>query len=113
MPASLKRHRLLAHVPTLPELATSDEGRIVLRAASSTGEFGRSILTTPGVPPERLAALRRAFAAMLKDKDFLAAAEKRNMTIDPGTGEELDAIVEETLQTAPRGGRRQVGKMME
>jgi len=110
--ASLKRHRLLEHVPTLPELALNDEGRIVLRAASSTGEFGRSILTTPGVPPERLAALRKAFAAMLKDKDFLAAAEKRNMTIDPGTGEELDAIVEETLRL-PRDVVEQVGKMME
>ncbi len=75
--ASLKRHRLMPNVPTLPELATSDEGRVVLRAAASTGEFGRSILTTPGVPAERLAALRTAFAAMLKDPDFLAAAEKR------------------------------------
>src|SRR5262249_15115833 len=45
--AALKRHRLLPHVPTLPELALSDEGREVLRAAASTGEIGRSILTTP------------------------------------------------------------------
>jgi tripartite-type tricarboxylate transporter receptor subunit TctC len=110
--ASLKRHRLLPHVPTLPELALTDEGRTVLRAASSTGEFGRSVITTPGVPPERLAALRKAFAAMLQDKDFLAAAAKRNMTIDPGTGEELDAIVEETLRL-PRDVVEKVGKMME
>jgi tripartite-type tricarboxylate transporter receptor subunit TctC len=110
--ASLKRHRLLEHVPTLPELALTDEGRVVLRAASSTGEFGRSILTTPGVPPERLAALRKAFAAMLVDKDFLAAAAKRNMTVDPGTGEELDAIVQETLRL-PREVVEKVAKMME
>jgi hypothetical protein len=37
----------------LPQLALSDEGREVLHAAASTGEIGRSILTTPGVPPER------------------------------------------------------------
>lgn len=110
--ASLKRHRLLAHVPTLPELALNDEGRTVLRAASSTGEFGRSIITTPGVPPERLAALRKAFAAMLNDKDFQAAAAKRNMTIDPGTGEELDAIVQETLRLPPDVVKK-IGKMME
>jgi tripartite-type tricarboxylate transporter receptor subunit TctC len=110
--ASLKRHRLLAHVPTLPELGLTDEGRTVLRAASSTGEFGRSILTTPGVPSERLAALRKAFAAMLTDTEFLTAAAKRNMTIDPGTGEELDAIVQETLRL-PREVAEQVGKMME
>jgi tripartite-type tricarboxylate transporter receptor subunit TctC len=110
--ASLKRHRLIPHVPTLPELALTDEGRTVLRVASSTGEFGRSIITTPGVPAERLAALRKAFAEMLRDKDFLAAAAKRNMTIDPGTGEELDAIVQETLRT-PRDVVARVAKMME
>src|SRR5689334_4502200 len=52
--ASLKRHKLLANVPTLPELAVSDEGREVLHAAAGTGDIGRSIITTPGVPPERL-----------------------------------------------------------
>jgi len=110
--ASLKRHPLLAQVPTLPELAVSEEGRVVLHAAASTGEFGRSILTTPGVPSERLAALRAAFAAMLKDPDFLATAEKRKMMVDPGTGEELDALVRETL-ALPQEVAVKIGKMME
>jgi tripartite-type tricarboxylate transporter receptor subunit TctC len=110
--ASLKRHRLIPNVPTLPELGLTEEGRKVLRAASSTGEIGRSILTTPGVPPERLAALRKAFAAMLADPDFLAAAEKRNMMIDPGTGEEMDTIVRETLEL-PEGVLQEVGKLMQ
>jgi tripartite-type tricarboxylate transporter receptor subunit TctC len=85
----VKRHRLLASVPTLPELAQSDEGRQVLHAATSTGEIGRSILTMPGVPPERLAALRSAFQAMLNDPAFLAACEKRNLMIDGTTGEQI------------------------
>jgi tripartite-type tricarboxylate transporter receptor subunit TctC len=110
--ASLKRHRLLPNVPTLPELATSDEGRVVLRAAASTGEFGRSIITTPGVPAERLAALRKAFSDMLKDKDFLATAEKRKMMVDPGSGEELDALVQETLKL-PQDVALKIKKMME
>jgi tripartite-type tricarboxylate transporter receptor subunit TctC len=110
--AALKRHRLLPNVPALPELATSDEGRVVLQAAASTGEFGRSILTTPGVPPERLAALRTAFAAMLKDPDFLATAEKRNMMIDPGAGEEMDEIVRQTLRL-PQAVAEQIGQMMQ
>jgi tripartite-type tricarboxylate transporter receptor subunit TctC len=110
--AALKRHRLIPNVPTLPELAVSDEGRVVLRAAASTGEFGRSILTTPGVPVERLAALRTAFAAMLQDPDFLAAAEKRKLMVDPGTGEEMDALVRETLKL-PQEVAVRIGKMME
>src|SRR3954465_2381161 len=94
---SLKRHRLLPNVPAIPELAQSDEGREVLRAAASTGDVGRSILTTPGVPPERLAALRAAFQAMLNDPEFLAACEKRNLMVDGATGEEIDKIAREML----------------
>ena len=95
---ALKRHPLLPQVPTLPELALSDEGRSVLRAIAGTAEIGRSILTTPGVPAERLAALRTAFREMVKDPDFLAACEKRNITIEPATGEDMDSIARETVQ---------------
>jgi hypothetical protein len=35
---------------------------------------------------------------MLRDPEFLAATEKRNIMIDPGTGENMDAIVQETMQ---------------
>jgi tripartite-type tricarboxylate transporter receptor subunit TctC len=97
--AALNRHPLLPNVPTLPELGWTDEGKMVLRAIASTAEIGRSILTTPGVPPERLAALRKAFAEMLKDPAFLAAAKKRNITIEPGTGEAMDEIVRDTMRT--------------
>ncbi len=110
--ASLKRHRLLPNVPTLPELAQSDEGRQVLHAAASTGDVGRSILTTPGVPPERLAALRSAFRAMLKDPDFLAACEKRNLMVDGAAGEEIDEIVRETLRL-PQEVAEKIGQMMQ
>src|SRR5215467_7490585 len=91
--ASLKRHRLLANVPTLPELALTDEGRQVLRAAASTGEIGRSIITTPGVPPERLAALRAAFKAMLNDPEFIAECKKLQLLVAGASGENMDALV--------------------
>ncbi|MFL5048406.1 MAG: Bug family tripartite tricarboxylate transporter substrate binding protein [Xanthobacteraceae bacterium] len=110
--AAVKRHRLLPDVPTLPELAQSDEGREVLHAAASTGEIGRSILTTPGVPPERLAALRSAFQAMLKDPAFLAACEKRNLMVDGAAGEAIDQIVRETLRL-PLAIAEKIGQMMQ
>ena len=110
--ASLKRHRLLPNAPTLPELAQSDEGRQVLHAAASTGEIGRSILTTPGVPPERLAALRSAFQAMVRDPTFLAACEKRNLMIDGAAGEEIDEVVRETLRL-PQAVAEKIGQMMQ
>jgi tripartite-type tricarboxylate transporter receptor subunit TctC len=110
--ASLKRHRLLPNVPTLPELAQSEEGREVLHAAASTGEIGRSILTTPGVPPERIAALRTAFQAMLKDPDFLAACEKRSLMVDGAPGEEINEVVRATLRL-PQAVAEKIGQMMQ
>ena len=73
----------------------------MLRAVAGTGDIGRSIMTTPGVPAERLAALRKAFAAMLADPEFVAAADRRKLMLDPATGEEMDAIVQETLRLPP------------
>ena len=110
--ASLKRHRLLPNVPAIPELAQSDEGREVLRAAASTGDVGRSILTTPGVPPERLTALRSAFQAMLNDPEFLAACEKRNLMVDGATGEEMDKVARDML-ALPLSVVENIGQMMQ
>lgn len=94
---ALKRFSELPQVPTISELVLSDEGRAVTRVIAGTAEIGRSILTTPGVPPERLAALRAAFQAMLKDADFLAAVSRRKLLLDPASGEAMDAINQDTM----------------
>jgi tripartite-type tricarboxylate transporter receptor subunit TctC len=95
---AMKRYVDLPDTPTLLDLVQGDEGKTVARVIAGTAEVGRSIITTPGVPPERLAALRTAFQAMLKDPDFIATSKKRNLMIDPGTGEAMDAINEETMK---------------
>ena len=74
-------------------LGKSAEDRQVLSFYVSGAEVGRSILTTPGVPADRLEALRRAFDAMLKDKDFLADIEKSGSDLVPATGEETAKII--------------------
>jgi tripartite-type tricarboxylate transporter receptor subunit TctC len=94
---ALKRSHLLPDVPTVLELMLNDEGRSVARVIAGAGEIGRSIITTPGVPPQRLAALRHAFQEMLKDPEFLAATAKRHALVDPAAGEEMDAITRETM----------------
>jgi tripartite-type tricarboxylate transporter receptor subunit TctC len=95
--SGLKRFSQLPQVPTMTELVSTDEGRKVMGVLAGTAEVGRAILTTPGVPPDRLAALRTAFAAMVKDPQFLATAEKRHIMIDPGTSEQIDAVTRETM----------------
>jgi tripartite-type tricarboxylate transporter receptor subunit TctC len=93
----LKRYSQLPQVPTMTELASSDEGRKVMGVLAGTAEIGRAIITTPGVPEGRLAALRTAFQNIVKDPEFVAATTKRNLMIDPAPGQELDAITAQTM----------------
>lgn len=109
--AALKRSPLLPNVPTLAELAVSDEGRAILRAIASTAEIGRSIIVGPGVPPQRLEALRSAFAQMVKDPAFVATCSQRHLMLDPGSGEAMDAIVKETF-ALPKPTLAKIGAML-
>ena len=88
--------------PTLEELGTTDEHKLVLRALSSSADIGRAIVTTPAVPVDRLAALRGAFQAMVADPGFIAKMAERRVIIEPATGPQLDAIVAETARLSPR-----------
>jgi tripartite-type tricarboxylate transporter receptor subunit TctC len=52
-------------------------------------EFGRPVAAPPGVPADRVEALRRAFHETLVDPEFLEDAQKVMMEIDPLSGEEM------------------------
>jgi tripartite-type tricarboxylate transporter receptor subunit TctC len=90
---ALNRHPELGNVPTAIELARNDEERQVLRAIMSASEIGTAFFTSPGVPPDRLVALRRAFDATMKDPAFLADAAKINFSVGPMRGEDVQALV--------------------
>jgi tripartite-type tricarboxylate transporter receptor subunit TctC len=97
----LKRHPEMPDVPTAVELARNDEERKVLSAITAASEIGTSFFTTPGVPAERLMALRRGFDAMSKDPEFLSEAERSKLSIDLITGEELQKLVAEVSNLPP------------
>jgi hypothetical protein len=61
--------------------------------------LSRSVVTTPGVPLERVVALRRAFDATMKDPQFLAEAAKTKMDISPITGEQAQEIAAAIIDT--------------
>lgn len=98
---AIKRHPLLPWVPTIGELGVTPEGTSVLRAIGASSEIGRSIITTPGVPPERLKALRAAFQKMVNDPAFLDQMKARQIPIFGATGEEMDEITKEVMKTPP------------
>jgi ABC-type phosphate/phosphonate transport system substrate-binding protein len=89
----------LPDVPLLMDLAKNNEDKAALKLLSASTTIGRPIFTTPGVPPDRVKALRDAFNTMVKDPGFLEEAKKLNFDINPVTGEELQKIVTEVVAT--------------
>jgi tripartite-type tricarboxylate transporter receptor subunit TctC len=84
----------LANVPHALDLAKGEEEREIIRAgAMAPGAITRVYVTTPGTPKERVQTLRKAFAATLKDPEFLAEARKVQLEVNPLTGEEVGKIV--------------------
>jgi tripartite-type tricarboxylate transporter receptor subunit TctC len=63
--------------------------------------MGRPYLAPPGVPADRLAALRKAFMDTMTDPEFLAEAEANKFEINPVSGEDLQALVKEVYETPP------------
>jgi tripartite-type tricarboxylate transporter receptor subunit TctC len=98
---ALKRHPEMPDVPTAVELAKNDEQRAVLSAVVNAAEVGSAFFTTPGVPADRLDALRRAFDATMKDPEFLAEVKRTKLSVNPFTGEELQTLVRSVNNIPP------------
>ena len=95
----LKRDPELADVPLLIELAGNERDRKLMTFVSAETAISRALVTTPGVPAERVAALRRAFDATMKDPQFLAEADKAKMDISAMNGEESQVIADQIANT--------------
>ncbi len=98
---SLERHQEMKDVPTAIEIAETDEQRAIFRAVLNATEIGKPFFTTPGVPAERVEALRRAFDKMVKDPAFKAEFDKAKVELNPRSGEELQKLVQELVSMPP------------
>jgi tripartite-type tricarboxylate transporter receptor subunit TctC len=87
-------------VPRLTDLATNAEDRDVLELATLPTEIGYAIAAPPGIPEDRLNALRRAFDLTMKDGEFLEFAKKRRLaTEQPMSGEVLRKLIVDGMRT--------------
>ena len=108
----LERSPDLPDVPLLMELAKNDEDRAALRLLSAPPSIGRPVFAPPGIPAERLKALREAFDKTVKDPAFLEAAKREGLDIDPVSGEKLQQIVQDIL-AAPQSVKDRLAKLIE
>jgi tripartite-type tricarboxylate transporter receptor subunit TctC len=84
-------------VPLLTDLATNDEQRQIFKLFSAEIALGRTFVTTPGIPADRLAALRQAFEETLRDPAFLGDLKKADMQARPLTHDKARALADEII----------------
>jgi tripartite-type tricarboxylate transporter receptor subunit TctC len=89
----------IGDVPSIFDYLKTDADRAAVKLMVARLEFGRPFFLPPGVPADRIEALRRAFDATVKDPAFLAEAAAEKIDIDPLSGEEVQTLVEEVSQT--------------
>src|SRR5579862_1360910 len=95
----LTKHRDLPDVPLIIDLAMTDEARAILRLIFARQVMAWPFLAPPGVPTDRVEVLRKAFLATLRDKDFLAEADKAGLEITPVAGTDIQRLVQDIYAT--------------
>jgi hypothetical protein len=91
----------LPDVPLLTDLAKNDAERQVFQLLSSTVIVGRPILTTPDVPADRAAALKKSFAEAMDDKAYRAETKKARLEVNPMLADEMQKLIEAVIATPP------------
>ena len=86
-------------IPVAVDFATSPENRKIMNLVYSAETFGRPYILAPGVPDDRVAALRRGFMEAMKDPELLAEADRMGIAIDPIPGEELQQLAAKIFAT--------------
>lgn len=91
----------LPQVPRMIDLAKSDEDRVLLALFASPSTIGRSVVAPPGIPAERVQALRQAFMAAIRDPALLDEVKRSKLALDPLDGAALQANIAGTGAVSP------------
>ncbi len=98
---SLQKHADLPDVPLIIDLAKTPEQRQIFTLVFARQALGRPYLAPPGLPPDRLEALRKAFMDTMKDPEFLAEADKAKLEVTPLDGARAQQIISDAYKVDP------------
>jgi len=93
MQGALRKEPELADLPNALDFVRNDADRKVLELHFTQKTAARPLIAPPDVPAERIAVLRKAFAALAGDQEFLAEADKARIELGFVPGEEIDKVV--------------------
>jgi tripartite-type tricarboxylate transporter receptor subunit TctC len=100
-----QRDARIKDAPTIYELMdrykVNDASRALAKVILASGDFGRPIVSPPGVPADRVKILRDSFDKVIKDPALLAEAEKRRLEIDPTRWDEMESLAKDVMATPP------------
>jgi tripartite-type tricarboxylate transporter receptor subunit TctC len=97
----LAKHPDFPNVPLAIDYAKTTEARQMLEMFFASAEIGRAFALPPGVPPDRVKALRDGFDATITDPDFLAEAAKAQIEVRPATAEQMGPALQKLLGASP------------
>jgi tripartite-type tricarboxylate transporter receptor subunit TctC len=97
----LKRHPGMDPAPLVMDFAKNDSDRGVLELIFARQDMAYPIVAPPGTPPERMAVLRQAFEAVMKDPEFLADAKKQSLETAFMRGEEIEKLIDRIFASPP------------
>jgi len=103
---ALQRDPELGDVPFALDFVKTEADRKVMELYLTQKTVARPVIAPPGLPVDRLAALRRAFAALAQDREFLTDAQKSKLDVSPVAGEEVDRTVTLITSASPDMLRR-------
>jgi tripartite-type tricarboxylate transporter receptor subunit TctC len=106
MQLGMTRDPAFPDAPTAIEIMTSPADKQLMEIAFAEQIMGRPFLLPPGVPPDRVKALRAAFDATMKDALFLDDAKAQNVEIDPVSGEQINALLDRVYAAPPEMAAR-------
>jgi hypothetical protein len=89
-----ERLQELPDAPFAPDLVTNPDDKLLMEAAFAPMALGRPLPMPPGIPTDRLAAMRKALADVFADSEFKAVADKSGLIVNaPRTGEQLQDVI--------------------
>jgi tripartite-type tricarboxylate transporter receptor subunit TctC len=96
---ALDKNRDLPDVPSVFDLAKTDEERQILALWAAPNKMGRPFFGPPGMAGERIDLLRRAFDAAMRDPELLAEAARMQLAVASITGEQVQALIRQVYAT--------------
>jgi hypothetical protein len=106
MQAALQKEPELGDVPSALDFVKNQADRSVMELYLTQKTVARPIIAPPGVPADRLAALRSGFIALAQDKDFLADAQAAKLDVAPVSGEAVDKVIALIAAASPATAER-------